>query len=164
MKEFLAKTIATWFGSGLSKKAPGTFGSIASMPFAIFFAYNFGFIGVSIATIVIFVVGLWSAGVVTKDLEEKDLQSIVVDETVGIMITFLFLTPYLYKTFSNWWLYILGFLAFRFFDILKFGIVKHFDSKNSALGVMLDDVFAGIRAGLFIFIIVTILSLKFKFS
>lgn len=148
MKEKLANLFATWFYSGLSPKAPGTLGTIFSIPFVFLVAHFFGFWGVLIFLVAVFALGYKSIEIITKDTHEKDQQKIVVDETVGIAVTFLFVVPYLD---AHPLLYLAGFILFRTFDIFKFGLVKHFDMQNSALGVMMDDVFAGINAGLLLF-------------
>lgn len=139
--------IATWFGSGLAAKAPGTFGSTGTIPLAIILAYFWGVYGIIPAAIILFFVGVWATKEVIKDSEEKDPSEVVIDETVGVLITFSFVTPYLNHTMHNWWIYLVGFILFRFFDIVKFGPVKYFDKMKNAWGVMLDDVVAGLFAG-----------------
>lgn len=146
--EKLANFFATWFYSGLLPKAPGTFGTIASVPFVYLVATYLGFWGLFAFLIMVFAIGYTAIEVITIGKEDKDQQKIVIDETVGIIITFLFIVPYL--SFYPW-LYLAGFVLFRVFDIYKFGLVKHFDMQNNALGVLLDDVFAGINAGLILF-------------
>lgn len=142
----LSNIMATWFGSGVSSHAPGTFGSSATIPLAIILAYFTGIYGLLIAAVVLFFVGVWATKEVTKDKENKDIAEIVIDETVGQLITFSLVSNYLYNNMHYWWLYLVGFLLFRFFDIVKFGPVKYFDKQNTAWGVMMDDVCAGVMA------------------
>lgn len=140
--------IATWFGSGLAAKAPGTFGSTGTIPLAIILAYFLGFYGIVSVAVLLFFIGVWATKEVTKNSDEKDPSEVVIDETVGVLVTFSFVTPYLNQTMHNWWIYLVGFILFRFFDIVKFGPVKYFDKMKNAWGVMLDDVVAGTLAGL----------------
>jgi phosphatidylglycerophosphatase A len=143
--------IATFFGVGLAKKAPGTFGSLASLPLAFVLSYFLGFKGLYYAVLVVFIIGSITVYFATKGEEQTDPGKIVIDETAGQLTSFLLVTPYLYHTFNlkTGLIYLLGFALFRLFDILKIGPVKWADTKvKNALGVMLDDIFAGIFAAL----------------
>ena len=153
MKKALSKIIATWFFSGLAPKAPGTFGTLLSLIFVIPVAYYGGFTGMFLFGIAVSIAGYWAIKELTKDLNEKDLSMIVVDETLGIIVTFIFVTPFLFHNMTYWWLYPLGFGLFRFFDICKMGLVKYYDDQNSEIGVILDDVFAGINSGLILYVV-----------
>ncbi|OPZ76443.1 MAG: Phosphatidylglycerophosphatase A [Alphaproteobacteria bacterium ADurb.Bin438] len=78
----------------------------------------------------------------------------MIDEVLGQLTTFVFIAHSLKGTFDNAWLYLVGFAFFRLFDICKFGLVKWADEKlENEYGVMLDDLFAGIFAGLVLFLI-----------
>ncbi|MBR1915308.1 MAG: phosphatidylglycerophosphatase A [Alphaproteobacteria bacterium] len=149
MKKKIALFIATFFGAGLSKKAPGTMGSLATLPLAFLTAYCFGFDGIFYAALIVFIIGVTAIYYATEHEKQKDLSKIVIDETAGQLITFTLVAPKLFHNFSYEALliYLLGFGLFRFFDIIKMGPVKWADTKlNNALGVMLDDVFAGFFA------------------
>lgn len=151
MLDKIALTIATFFGAGLSKKAPGTMGSLATLPLAFILAYFFGFDGIVYAALIIFFIGALATHIVIKKSGEKDPGKIVIDETVGQLTSFVLVAPYLYHNIScsAFVLYLLGFGLFRFFDIVKMGPVQWADTKiNNAWGVMLDDVFAGFFAAL----------------
>jgi phosphatidylglycerophosphatase A len=151
MKDKIALTLATFFGAGLSPKAPGTAGSFATLPLAFVLAYFFGMAGLFYTAFVVFFVGVWATHQLIKDSEEKDPSKVVIDETVGQLITFLPIAPKLYHNaqLEVVAIYLLGFALFRLFDICKAGPVKWADSKlKNAWGVMLDDVFAGIFAAL----------------
>ena len=149
MSKKIALIIATYFGLGLSPKAPGTVGSVGTIPLAFVLAYFFGIYGIVIAAILIFVVGTLATDVIIRDQEEKDPGKVVVDEVVGQLLAFTFVADsMLYHNLQNWWIYLLGLAAFRFFDICKMGPVKWFDSKmKNAVGVMMDDVCAGLMGG-----------------
>jgi phosphatidylglycerophosphatase A len=149
MSKKIALIIATYFGLGLSPKAPGTVGSVGTIPLAFVLAYFFGIYGIVIAAILIFVVGTLATDEIIRDQEEKDPGKVVVDEVVGQLLAFTFVADsMLYHNLQNWWIYLLGLAAFRFFDICKMGPVKWFDSKmKNAVGVMMDDVCAGLMGG-----------------
>ena len=153
-----AFVLATFFGSGLAAKAPGTFGSLATLPLAFVMAYFFGREGVFYAALIRFFTGVWAIHQLIKDSDDKDPSKVVIDETAGQLTTFLLVAPFLQHNLSLLALvvYLLGFGLFRFFDILKMGPVKWADSKlKNAWGVMLDDVFAGIFAAIVLFLIVS---------
>ncbi|MBO4294876.1 MAG: phosphatidylglycerophosphatase A [Alphaproteobacteria bacterium] len=156
MKKKIALFIATFFGAGLAKKAPGTFGSLATLPLAFLMAYFFGYTGLFYAALIVFIIGVIAIYYATLGEQQKDPGKIVIDETAGQLTTFLLVVPDLYHTFNlkTGIIYLLGFLLFRFFDICKMGPVKWADTKlKNAFGVMLDDVFAGIFAALILMLI-----------
>lgn len=147
----LALIFATFFGAGLSPKAPGTAGSFATLVLAFLMAYFFGRDGIIYAAIVSFFVGVWATNELTKNSAEKDPSKVVIDETAGQLISFVLVAPYLQNNLSvkALFVYLLGFAFFRLFDIVKMGPVKWADTKiKNAWGVMLDDVFAGIFAAI----------------
>jgi len=128
------------FGSGLAPKAPGTFGTLASIPVFIAYSlylpeiYQYGFILVS------FIIGIWLCERTTKALGVHDHPAIVWDEFVGFFITMI-MVPVTPVTI------LMGFVLFRIFDILKPWPISVIDSRlKGGLGVMLDDVLAGVYA------------------
>ncbi len=152
----LALVIATFFGAGLSPKAPGTAGSFATLFLAFVMAYLFGRDGILIATIIAFFVGVWATNQLIKNSDEKDPSKVVIDETAGQLMSFFLVAPYLQGNLSirAFIIYLLGFGLFRFFDIVKTGPVKWADTKiKNAWGVMLDDIFAGIFATIVLMLI-----------
>lgn len=156
MSQKLALMIATYFGLGLSPKAPGTVGSVGTIPLAFVLAYFFGIYGIIVAAIPIAVVGIYATDVLIRDQEEKDPGKIVVDEVVGQLLAFVFVADALKGNLEDWWLYLVGLAAFRFFDICKMGPVKWFDSKvKNAFGVMMDDVCAGLMGGIVVWCVKT---------
>lgn len=151
MSEKLALIIATYFGLGLSPKAPGTVGSVGTIPLAFVLAYFFGIYGIIVAAIPIAIVGIYATDVLIRNSEDKDPCKVVVDEVVGQLLAFVFVADALKGNLNDWWLYLVGLAAFRFFDICKMGPVKWFDSKmKNAVGVMMDDVCAGLIGGAFV--------------
>ena len=150
MKSKLANIFATYFGLGLSPKAPGTMGSLGTLPLAYALIYYGGFRALIIAAVIIFILGVMATDVVIKETKITDPSKVVIDETVGQLLSFAVVAYIDVEALIGWqsmFFYLAGFVLFRFFDILKMGPVKYFDSKVlNAYGVMLDDVCAGIFA------------------
>lgn len=132
---------ATWFYSGKSKFAPGTCGSLATLPFVYMIAYFYGFYGVLCFAVLVSVIGIPVADIYAKAINKKDPGEIVIDETAGQSLALLFAG-------TNLYLYALGFILFRLFDITKPFPVGWADRKvPGGLGIMLDDILAGIIGG-----------------
>ncbi|MEO0098412.1 MAG: phosphatidylglycerophosphatase A [candidate division WOR-3 bacterium] len=131
--------IGTFFFTGLSPIAPATVASFFSLLFP-FFLHPFPLL-YSLFTIFIFFLGVHIA----TDLEKiwgKDARRITIDEVLGILVTFLFITRIGKKTL------LLGFLLFRLFDIGKLPFIKKSQELKSGWGVMVDDLLAGILANI----------------
>jgi len=160
MDKKFAHIIATYFGLGLFKFAPGTMGSLGTLPLAYALIYWGGFKALIIASIIIFTVGVWATDIVIKDTGIKDPSKVVIDETVGQLLSFsivAFMAPEYLLGYESWLFYVAGFFFFRLFDIVKKGPVKYFDTKVlNAYGVMLDDVFAGLFAAVCLLIVLYI--------
>ena len=136
------KLISTWFYSGLSPKAPGTCGSLAALPFVYVLAWWGGVTAVAVFALVVSVAGVYVADVYAKKLGQTDPGRIVVDEVAGQAIALL-------AAGTNLSLFVLGFGLFRLFDITKPWPVSWADQKvHGGLGIMLDDIFAGIIGGI----------------
>ncbi len=131
--------LAFGFGSGLAPKAPGTFGTLAAVPFYIGLAHLSQPIYAA-AILISFVVGIYLCGVAAKAQHCHDHPGIVWDEFVGYWIT-MFAAP------IGWSWIIAGFVLFRIFDILKPWPISWCDKKvHGGFGIMIDDVIAGIFA------------------
>jgi len=147
-----AGLVATWFGSGHLRPAPGTWGSLAALPCAWVVYVLTGPVGLLVATGAVFALGLWATSVETAGKADHDPSEIVVDEVVGQWIALL---PVAFgaaragaDVLALWPGILAGFVLFRLFDIWKPGPVGWADRRGDALGVMLDDVIAGILAAL----------------
>ena len=142
--------LVTMFGLGKIKFIPGTFGSLAT---AIFLFYLFHQLGISpniilIGWIIVFIYSFYAVSTHTKDNKNKDPGEIIIDEFLGQSIPI-----YLYEISHGTAkegdeaiiYYILFFVLFRYFDIMKPFPVSFFDKnfKNS-FGVIMDDVCAGL--------------------
>ena len=127
------------FGSGLAKKAPGTFGTIVGLPiFWLISAYGLP-IQLSIIT-TLFIIGIYFCNDTGRALGVVDHGSIVWDEIVAMMLVLTF-TPMQWQ----WWL--VAFLLFRLFDIWKPYPIRQCDAKlKNGFGVMFDDLLAAIYA------------------
>lgn len=149
----MSQIIATFFGVGLLKPAPGTWGSLTAIPVAWLLHGVGGFPLLVIACGVVFVLGWQATLQATKDKADHDPSEIVIDEVVGQWIALLPLSAGLWFAGAAPWVFpypgwIAAFLLFRLFDIWKPGPVGWADRKNTAMGVMLDDVIAGAMAAL----------------
>ncbi len=148
-----AYLIATFFGVGYAKKAPGTCGSLATLPLAILLCYFLGTVGILLGMAVTWILGVLATKEVLKETEH-DPGMIVIDEVLGQLTAFLAAAPVLHDSFHLWWYYPIGFAFFRLFDIAKIGPVKWADEKiTNAYGVMLDDLFAGLFAAVVLFLV-----------
>lgn len=141
--------LAIGFGSGLLKPAPGTWGTLAGLMLSILLwnitQSNLFFI---FLTVISFIFGCYLCQKTSNDLGVHDDGRIVWDEIVAIFLMFTFLPEY------NWFTYILTFISFRIFDILKPYPIRYFDEKlESGLGIMVDDILAAIFALISLYII-----------
>ena len=136
-----AALLATWFGAGLLPWAPGTWGSLAALPFAWFIRDGFGAVGLAVAAAGIFVAGLWAASVYARRADEADPAVVVIDEVAGQWLVLVAVPPDLV-------LYGIGFVLFRIADIAKPWPASWIDrTVKGGLGVMLDDTAAALYAG-----------------
>ncbi len=152
--DLLSTLITTFFGSGMSPKAPGTMGSLAATvvayPMAILAVKLFGDIRFNplflIAAIIVFFGAIPFVNKAMKDTGTEDPGWIVIDEVCGIFMTFAFISPSFITTIP-YVILPLGFGLFRFFDILKPLGIHRFEKFPGAWGVMADDLLGGIYAG-----------------
>lgn len=135
--------LAFGFGSGLAKKAPGTFGTLAAIP-VYYLLMLTGWWIYTVLTVIVMLAGIWICGQAAEKLGEHDFGGIVWDEIAGYLVT-MWLVPF------SWQAMILGFVLFRFFDIIKPWPIKWLDQQvHGGLGVMVDDILAGVFAALII--------------
>ncbi|TBR37568.1 phosphatidylglycerophosphatase A [Marinomonas agarivorans] len=127
------------FGSGAAPLAPGTFGTIAAIPLYLLMQELNAYWYFSLIVIT-FLLGVYLCGKTAKDLGVHDHSGIVWDEFVGYWVT-MWLAP------TGWHYILIGFILFRLFDIWKPWPISWVDKKvHGGLGIMLDDVLAGIFA------------------
>ena len=141
-----ASLLATWFGCGLLPRIPGTWGSLAALPFAVAITVFAGPWALLTAVVIIFFVGLWASGVYAAAKGAHDPGAVVIDEVAGQWLALfpLALTP----TALDPVLYATAFISFRVFDVLKPWPASYFDQNlPGAWGIMADDIAAGVYAG-----------------
>ena len=139
---------ATWFGVGLLKPAPGTWGSFA----ALLIWYFTEFLHPPAHVILpIFILFSWLVcSQATKDSDSKDHSAIVIDEVAGMLVTLSFVSHGIMT-------YLFAFLLFRLFDIWKPWPISWVDQNiQGGLGILLDDLIAGFFAGGIIYGILTL--------
>lgn len=149
-------------GSGLPRRAPGTWGTVGGLIVAIPLL-SLGFLSFLLMTILSCFIGIWICGRTSELMQGHDDPHIVWDEWAGMWITLLPFS-YISMTADDFWQYllqpsslaalVLAFVLFRFFDIIKPPPIGWADRKVAGgLGVMLDDIIAGVMA-LIVWIIV----------
>ena len=134
----LAKMIATALGAGYSPIAPGTCGTAVAVPLAWALRHLplWQFLVIALAVTLL---GVWAAAVADKAWGTHDSGRIVIDEVAGYLITVAVVDR------SSFWALGIGFVVFRFFDIVKPPPVRWLDEHlPGGWGVVLDDVAAGI--------------------
>jgi len=132
--------VVTWFGAGWLPGAPGTWGSLAALPFAwIILSYaDPGLL--AFASVALFALGVWASDVALRETQTTDPGWIVIDEVVGQWLTLL-AAPFSVAGF------IAGFVLFRLFDIWKPFPIRVVERRlEGGFGVMADDVLAAIYA------------------
>lgn len=131
-----AHLLSFGFGSGLSRKAPGTFGTLVAFPMYWFLAPRLSDAMFVLLLVWAFAVGVWVCDITGRALGVADYGGIVWDEVVAFLLV-LFFTP------PGWEWSLLAFTLFRFFDIVKPPPIRYFDSNwHGGLGVMFDDLLA----------------------
>jgi len=133
----LALLIATVFGAGYSPIAPGTAGSAVAVLILWLVPFSRG--GLVLFLVAVVVVGTWAADVAERHLGGKDPGAIVIDEVAGMTLSVVAfpLTP---------GVLLVGFVLFRIFDVLKPPPARESQRFRGGIGVMIDDVIAGLYA------------------
>ena len=141
----LARLISTWFGCGYSPHAPGTVGSAAAILIAWALRNYATPVEIGLAGVILAIPGIWAAGVTAREIKSKDPQIVVVDEVVGQWITLAGATA------VNWHSFVLAFALFRIFDIWKPPPVRQLERLPGGLGIVADDMMAGVYGALVLF-------------
>ena len=148
----LQKLFLTFGGAGLAPKAPGTVGTLASLPVGVLVLYTLGMETLFMLTLAITIIGIFEVNKYEKTTGIHDQQHIVIDEAAGMWLSLMIA----YSTaitldyaYAEWLAMVFSFGAFRLFDIWKPSTIGWIDRElKGGLGVMLDDVLAGIAGGL----------------
>lgn len=136
----LSTVTATWFGVGKVRWAPGTIGSLTSLPLAWWLSNSFGPQELLYFSVVLFIIGIWAAEIYANKIGQADPGPVVIDEVVGQLLTFCLVTVDL-------WTLAAGFCLFRLFDIAKPWPISWVDKRvKGGFGIMLDDIIAAVFA------------------
>ncbi len=142
-----AIAIATWFGCGYFPWGPGTAGSVAALAIAYALAVlaHWRPINFALLSLAVLPIGIWSAGITARELKKKDPGIVVVDEVLGQWITLVGATTF------NWKSWLAALCLFRLFDIWKPQPARRLEALPSGLGIVADDVMAGVYGALVLF-------------
>jgi phosphatidylglycerophosphatase A len=146
------RMIATLLGVGLMRPAPGTWGSAVAVVLGLAIERYLGFPALVVATLAITALGFWVCMQICGPGE--DPSEVVIDEVAGQWLALLFpAAAFWHRGMDDWALaaypgWIAAFLFFRLFDIWKPWLVGRADRRGDAVGVMLDDLWAGLFAGI----------------
>lgn len=143
----LSKAIATWFGCGYVPAGPGTAGSIAALAIAWAIERWFGWTPLAFGALALIFtpIGVWAAGRCAASVGAKDPGIVVIDEVLGQWITLAGAAS------LGWKSSLAAFLLFRAFDILKPPPVRQLESLKGGLGIVADDLMAGLYGALVLF-------------
>jgi len=153
----MSRVLAIFFGVGLLRPAPGTWGSAVAVVLGVLIYGYLGFAALLVATIVITGLGFWAVGRELAGREKlggggDDPSEFVIDEVAGQWIALLIPAAAFWWRGSDGFLPypapLAAFLFFRLFDIWKPWLVGRADARHDAAGVMLDDLWAGLFAGI----------------
>ena len=141
----LAKCLATYCYIGLLPKMPGTWGSIFAIPLA-WFLYQLGKIPYVVAFILLTLLGIWASKVYSERVGNEDPDEVVIDEVAGILSVFFFVKPDPLTLF-------LSLILFRIIDIFKPPPIGILEKIPHGVGIMVDDILAGILTGILLLLL-----------
>jgi len=144
-----AQLIATWFGCGYVPVGPGTAGSLAALliAMALHHFYGSGRGTFLLLTVILLIPGIWAADVFAKRIGQKDPHVVVVDEVLGQWLTLVGVAT------LNWKSWVAAFALFRIFDIWKPPPARQFEALPGGIGIVADDLMAGLYGALAIFLL-----------
>ncbi|MDQ1339936.1 MAG: phosphatidylglycerophosphatase [Campylobacterota bacterium] len=144
------KLFLTFFYTGLSKKAPGTVGTLAGLLAGVVFLLFLPKNTLFAATLAITIIAIFEINKYEKKHDASDPKEIVIDEVAGIWLV-LMMIPFDFVSI------LLGFVFFRIYDIFKPSIIGRVDKRlKGGLGVMLDDILAGFFAGITVLVVLAL--------
>ena len=142
IKKRITELIASCIYIGYIPGAPGTYGSLL----ALLLISQFNILTKNISIAVFIVIGLLFSTLMEKQTGKKDDQRIIIDEFVGMLITFYLVEP-------SFLMLIIGFFLFRLYDIYKPYPIRKIQKLPSGLGIMFDDILAGVYARIVLYIL-----------
>lgn len=144
--------IVTFFGIGRLRPAPGTWGSAAAVLLAVLVYQAGGALLIPLGAVLAAVVGFWAVPQALRLTTDEDPSWIVIDEVAGQWLAMSFTVIPLWRhgisILDAWPGFVVPFLLFRLFDIWKPWLVGRADRQGGAVGVMMDDLWAGLFAGI----------------
>ena len=150
----MSKAIATFLGAGFLRPASGTWASAITVAIAIA-AYEAGLaLAIPLGLVLALVLGFWAVPIYLRETGGEDPSEVVIDEVAGQLLALCFTVIPLWRhgvedlLFGAWPGWVAPFLLFRLFDIWKPWLVGRADRMGGAKGVMLDDLWAGLFAGI----------------
>ena len=148
----ISKIFVTLFYIGYIKFIPGTIGSLVSFIILILVYNNLNLIHFIIIFVFCFIASIYLINIYQKKIKKEDPSEIVIDEFLGVYLIILFFDYF--DNLNNLQFIITSFLLFRVFDILKPFPANIIDKKiKSSLGVILDDIVAGVYSIIFLMVI-----------
>lgn len=148
----MERQIATVFGLGYLRPASGTWASIMAVAVAVLAYETISPLMVPLAFVLATVLGFWAVPRVIANGPDKDPSEIVIDEFAGQWLAMCFTVLPLWRhgvsILDAWPGFVVPFLLFRLFDITKPWLVGQADRRGDGAGVMLDDLWAGLFAGI----------------
>lgn len=150
----MSRVLSIFFGVGLLRPAPGTWGSAVAVILGLLIDRYLGVFALLAATVAIIALGFWACERELRDRPGADPGEIVIDEVAGQWIALLFpafafwnrgMEDWAFTAYPGW---VAAFVFFRLFDIWKPWLVGRADRRDDPAGVMLDDLWAGVFAGL----------------
>ena len=150
----MSRAVATVFGLGRLRPAPGTWASAAAVAVGLAVDRVLGFPVLVLATLAVTAAGFWACGRELAGRPGEDPAEFVIDEVAGQWLTLLFpAAAFWWHGLDDWarlaWPgWVAAFVFFRLFDIWKPWLVGRADARGDAAGVMLDDLWAGLFAGI----------------
>ena len=144
-KTIWAWVLGTWFGSGLLRPGPGTYGSVAALLlwYGAARAFHPGWaalaVGTALAALTVTLIGIPAATIVAREAGSEDPGFVVIDEVAGQWIALIAVRP-------DWQHAALALVLFRLFDIWKPWPIRRLEALPAGTGIMLDDVAAGALA------------------
>lgn len=145
LQENLVKILASLF-VGYSKIAPGTLGTLVGIPIYLTLYFQGTKTYIIFATL-FFTIGIGISSLAETILNEHDSPKIIIDEVAGFLITMLFIPPGVKFI-------VLGFILFRIMDIWKPAPISCLQKLPRGLGIMADDIMAGIYSNIILQVLV----------
>ncbi len=144
--------ITTFFGIGRLRPAPGTWGSAAAVLLAVLVYQAGGAVLIPLGAVLAALIGFWAVPQALRMTSDEDPSEIVIDEVAGQWLAMSFTVIPLWRhgisILDAWPGFVVPFLLFRLFDIWKPWLVGRADRQGGAVGVMMDDLWAGLFAGI----------------